>query len=519
MKSKILTTLCALAFATSGYAEFTVSGHNSDSKYIDSISGSGTVTELLSAIDKYKTDNSLENITGVIVRTTPLNVTVDAASSDLRSLKNWLPRGSSASVATFDFGSTGNTLLIGSFSGDQHSSGCSMVFKGGTNKVRLRVQDTNGGYLDVNVQNGTIWDSSALNGDVVAKSFKADGAGSQLYGKVLFSQAGSYDITNGADFSVANGGYISGATSDIAVNISSGSTFNALGGFVSSGKAVNFSISNATATFGVENSTTAYSSTINSLTADSTSDVTINKNYTLTTTTLTGTADNPIGSLTISGNLINQDTSTAVYVKTIDIKSGASAILGRNLWVSNTLTVGSSNESVTVRKILPMANSKIILNGENAVKYQYSTEDASMIASCYTGATVELGANQKFGKLIMSAATGTTLADLTIDFGGNSIAFDAFSNDKADASYNLYLKDFESGNFLLKDTSGLDLDKVFVIDEAGNTLFTGDQLQWSSVANSNNYYSLNTVAVPEPAEWAAIFGAIALGFVAYRRRK
>lgn len=36
------------------------------------------------------------------------------------------------------------------------------------------------------------------------------------------------------------------------------------------------------------------------------------------------------------------------------------------------------------------------------------------------------------------------------------------------------------------------------------------------VAFDNINYSL---AVPEPAEWAAIFGAIALGFAAYRRRK
>ncbi len=33
------------------------------------------------------------------------------------------------------------------------------------------------------------------------------------------------------------------------------------------------------------------------------------------------------------------------------------------------------------------------------------------------------------------------------------------------------------------------------------------------------YINLSTAAVPEPAEWAAIFGAIALGFVAYRKRK
>jgi hypothetical protein len=32
-------------------------------------------------------------------------------------------------------------------------------------------------------------------------------------------------------------------------------------------------------------------------------------------------------------------------------------------------------------------------------------------------------------------------------------------------------------------------------------------------------YYINLVNVPEPAEWALIFGAIAFGFIAYRRRK
>ena len=37
-----------------------------------------------------------------------------------------------------------------------------------------------------------------------------------------------------------------------------------------------------------------------------------------------------------------------------------------------------------------------------------------------------------------------------------------------------------------------------------------------TVAGSGQYW---VNAVPEPAEWAMIFGAIALGFVIYRRRK
>ena len=115
----------------------------------------------------------------------------------------------------------------------------------------------------------------------------------------------------------------------------------------------------------------------------------------------------------------------------------------------------------------------------------------------------------------MSAASGTTHADLIIDLNGNTIMFDTFDNEKASAgaTYALYLKDFSNGNFKLKDTSVLDLNSVFVNDDN----FTGSDLFWSNVADANGYYSLNVV--PEPAEWAMIFGAVALAFVAYRRRR
>ncbi len=41
---------------------------------------------------------------------------------------------------------------------------------------------------------------------------------------------------------------------------------------------------------------------------------------------------------------------------------------------------------------------------------------------------------------------------------------------------------------------------------------------WFLNQATNGFY-LSTTAVPEPAQWAVIFGAIALGFVAYRRRR
>lgn len=42
------------------------------------------------------------------------------------------------------------------------------------------------------------------------------------------------------------------------------------------------------------------------------------------------------------------------------------------------------------------------------------------------------------------------------------------------------------------------------------------KLSWAFDTATNKYW---LTVVPEPAEWAAIFGALALGFVIYRRRK
>ncbi len=64
------------------------------------------------------------------------------------------------------------------------------------------------------------------------------------------------------------------------------------------------------------------------------------------------------------------------------------------------------------------------------------------------------------------------------------------------------------------DFSEEDLKKYFSVLDS--ELY---KLDIKAVDGEANAFWVNTVAVPEPAEWAMIFGAIALGFVAYRRRK
>ena len=58
---------------------------------------------------------------------------------------------------------------------------------------------------------------------------------------------------------------------------------------------------------------------------------------------------------------------------------------------------------------------------------------------------------------------------------------------------------------------------LYFLDADGNRRELGVNL-WIEQIGDSGIYNIYT-QVPEPAEWALIFGAIALGFIAYRRRK
>ena len=61
-------------------------------------------------------------------------------------------------------------------------------------------------------------------------------------------------------------------------------------------------------------------------------------------------------------------------------------------------------------------------------------------------------------------------------------------------------------------------NSFYIKDEAGNDRVLNENLFIKDLGDGS--YTIYTESVvPEPAEWAMIFGAIALGFVAYRRRK
>ena len=78
--------------------------------------------------------------------------------------------------------------------------------------------------------------------------------------------------------------------------------------------------------------------------------------------------------------------------------------------------------------------------------------------------------------------------------------------------------DFEEGSVAFKEI-GDAADQAAALSHIKLDGAYSEDLRFSDFDGTVGGYWLTTAPIPEPATWAAIFGAVALGFAAYRRRK
>ncbi|MDY5583803.1 MAG: PEP-CTERM sorting domain-containing protein [Candidatus Merdousia sp.] len=100
---------------------------------------------------------------------------------------------------------------------------------------------------------------------------------------------------------------------------------------------------------------------------------------------------------------------------------------------------------------------------------------------------------------------GENLLDGYIYFVSSMV--DSFDNDAKTITLRGLNKNLHTVSFLDKDGNAVNSDS-YANFEIGETVINGVAYHYATMA-----------AIPEPATWAAIFGAIALGLAVYRRRK
>ena len=99
--------------------------------------------------------------------------------------------------------------------------------------------------------------------------------------------------------------------------------------------------------------------------------------------------------------------------------------------------------------------------------------------------------------------------------------------------FEVILKDFENALVKIDDFNGvydIESGSFKLLEDSGNVVsnttcnliaydVNGKLLEGLWSVDANGYLFNSALAVPEPAEWAMIFGGIALGLAIYRRRK
>lgn len=139
---------------------------------------------------------------------------------------------------------------------------------------------------------------------------------------------------------------------------------------------------------------------------------------------------------------------------------------------------------------------------------------------------IELAAGESynFSSILFKQQYSGQNCEIIFDLNGAAGLTIGWFAGEVDNSYSdIVFKDFENGLVKISSIDATKLDESGVYTISSSKKFTfkgydlnGDELsggKWS--IDSNNYL----IYVPEPAEWAMIFGAIAIAFAIYRRRK
>lgn len=544
MKKTLLYTFCLAAFAaTAGAETYTVTAAADCSvgkrTNIDATKAAGNDLILDTSLAPapsagYKT--GYYNVNGTTPSVTSVKAT-DGEALGYANIRSSLTIGVNTSAAatamdTKGFTQTFGTLTVTNSSADYQNTNMKLVAtdyfnvdndaKGGPSSQDALFTHYNGTLaaksvnVGVNAGSGytsklTIAADSRLRWDGTAMTIGSKSLGSgelnvngtlDVGGSIFIDQRGSLNVAEGATLKMNNRGlniFSTNAQINGALNMSPGSTiYIATTSSLVMGENATFSSSGQL--FNFKNHGSFVYNHVNT----SERHLMLRKEnilYAGSTTTVVGRID-----------MAGYDAGDwGIQKSTLEIQNGA------------TMTIKNANSSKRDAKYMLLGNTQTDLRQEDAIKDE-NGKGVRLASACNfngNGNVVNIYAKQTFKDLFLNPSElGNSLeinlmndtAKLIFDSEGTTINISSgtalkikgFADNRVNigttaASYNNLLAALKDGRLEIYDTS----DKQLLADVIG--------------IDSNGW--LTITAVPEPAEWAAIFGAIALGLALYRRRK
>ena len=250
--------------------------------------------------------------------------------------------------------------------------------------------------------------------------------------------------------------------------------------------------------------------------------------------TLNTASDMKFFALVSNGGVYNQTAGSTTLTRTTTLSNGADWTIYEKLTLEGGDNTGSKTAELTINddvnfviknnengkygnraRILLNGYNHLVLNKENAIV----DENGNAVSIATIGnekKTIEcnkitINADQTFNTLYLGANSSleiTMANDVMLSFVGEN------SFNTADDSAYLFIYNFQENTIQFNNSNTAVCEKI----ESYIKLYgaTAEDFLGFAKINENGFL---TLAIPEPAEWAMIFGALALGLAVYRRRK
>jgi fibronectin-binding autotransporter adhesin len=248
--------------------------------------------------------------------------------------------------------------------------------------------------------------------------------------------------------------------------------------------------------------------------------------------TITGSINGGAGNDTLNLGSGVVTASAIQNFETVGVASGSASLSG---------VISGTTLSKTGEGRLVLANANLYTGLTTVAEGTLSVENESGSATGLGDVQVDVGAMLTGGGFIAGnvvldgvLAPGNSIGSLTVDGDvtwngttGNAWNFELGLEDTSDRL--LVGGDFLKGtgvDYVFDFQSGANLGTYILVDWTGDTTFAAEDFSFVNLGNGfTGQFTINgsqleftTSAVPEPATYAALFGAGALGFALWRRR-
>ena len=201
---------------------------------------------------------------------------------------------------------------------------------------------------------------------------------------------------------------------------------------------------------------------------------------------------------------------------TVNIGAVNASELGTTVYIedNNTTTVSAGEHTIKVGSLIMKTAGTLNLNSSNAFYTSSGDQSTLRISVVRANAKLNLGADNAIGELSIKQSGTNPAGTLFVSLGGNALNLGTvtISSDESMLYFTDFAEDLVYVDSALETLEDGSLKNIFSVEVNGNDILSYTKLY-------QNGAGFLTAVVPEPAAAAFIFGALALGFVAYRRRR